>query len=300
MNINESASDRPSLPTVDGRQFGPVALRMIVGAQLRRLREARGITLDEASEAIRASHSKISRLELGRIGLRQRDVADLLTLYGVCDETERLRLLDLARQSNTAGWWQEYNDVLGAGVEHYLGLEQAAKIIRTYEAQFIPDLLRTAPYAHAVMRLDHTDVSETRIKRNLSLQRRRQQILYRPEPTKLWTVLDEAALRRRLGGRATMRHQLEHLIKISMLPHVTVQVMPFSAGQAAAGGAITMLRFPDQVLRDVIFLEQLTRAFPLEKEADVVQYLQVMDRLCLQAEPPELTPAILRKILQET
>ena len=299
MSIKKTVSDGSDRSVVDDWHVSPVALRMMVGAQLRRLREARGITLNEASDAIRASHSKISRMELGRTGFKQRDVTDLLTLYGA-DDDERLRLLNLAKQTNTVGWWHEYSDVLAAGVEHCLGLEQAAGIIRTYDAQFIPDLLRTATYARAVMRLDHTDVSSARIERRLSLLKRRQQILDRPEPVKLWVVLDEAALRRRLGGTATMRHQLEHLIQISKRPNITVQVMPFAAGQAAAGGSITMLRFSGQILRDVVYLEHLTSAFCLEKETDVVQYLQVMDHLCLQAEASDMTPAILHKILEET
>ena len=277
-----------------------MALRMVMGAQLRRLREARGITRYAAGEAIRASHSKISRLELGRTGFKQRDVADLLTLYGVNDEAERARWLELAKQTNTPGWWREYADLLPAGFEHYLGLEQAAGIIRGYEVQFIPDLLQTMRYAQAVMRLAAPFASSAEIQRRIRMQTMRQRILCRPQPPRLWVIIDEAALRRRLGGAATMRHQLRHLIQVAELPQVTIQVMPFSAGHAAVGGPITLLRFSEFELPDVVYLEQLTGALCLERPADVAQYQQVMDHLSVQAEPPSETLPILREIYHET
>ena len=136
---------------------GPTVLRIVLGSQLRRLREQRSITCEEAGEAIRASHSKISRMELGRVRFRQRDVADLLTLYGVDDEAEREAMLALADRANAPGWWHSYSDILPSWFEVYIGLEEAASRIRTYEVQFVPGLLQTEDYARAVTLLGHPD-----------------------------------------------------------------------------------------------------------------------------------------------
>ena len=191
--------------------YQPTALRIALGAQLRRLREASQITTDEAGQAIRATHSKISRLERGRSGAKQRDVADLLSLYGVTDETEREGLLTLARQANTPGWWQQYNDILPKWFELYVGLEKAASIIRTYEVQFVHGLLQTRDYARAVILIANAHARVEEIDRRVSLRMKRQQLLTQPDAPELWAVLDEASLRRPLGGRTVMRAQLEHL-----------------------------------------------------------------------------------------
>jgi transcriptional regulator with XRE-family HTH domain len=286
---------------LDYQQAGPTVVRMLVGAQLRQLREARGISREDAGYAIRASHSKISRLELGRTSFKVRDVADLLTLYGVTDEAERATLLALTEQANTPGWWQRYTDVVPGWFEAYLGLEQAASIIRTYEVQFVPGLLQTPDYARAVIQLGHPDASRTQIERRVSLRVSRAQILHRPDPSNLWAVIDEAALRRPIGSRETMRAQLEHLIYIAELPHVTVQVLPFSVGgHAAAGGPITILRFAETELPDVIYLEQLISALYLDKTDDTYRYGHLMNRLAIEAEQPAATQRLLRQILQET
>jgi transcriptional regulator with XRE-family HTH domain len=285
---------------LDYQQAGPTVVRMLVGAQLRKLREERGITREDAGYAIRASHSKISRLELGRTSFKERDVADLLALYGVTDEAERATLLALAEQANEPGWWQRYSEVVPAWFEGYLGLEQAASVIRTYEVQFVPGLLQTPDYARAVVQLGHPDASKTEIERRVSLRVSRAQILHRPEPSSLWAVIDEAALRRPIGDSATMRAQLEHLIHIAELPHVTVQVLPFSVGgHAAAGGPITILRFPQAELPDVIYLEQLISALYLDKPADTYRYGHLMNRLAIEAEQPATTQRLLRRILKD-
>ncbi|HEY7485242.1 MAG TPA: helix-turn-helix transcriptional regulator [Streptosporangiaceae bacterium] len=291
---------KPDALVPDDWPAGPMAVRMMVGAELRRLREARGITRVDAGEAIRASHSKISRLELGRTGLKQRDVADLLTLYGVNDETERGRWLALAKRTTAPGWWRDFTDIMVERFDHYLGLEEAAGVIRRYEVEFVPDLLQTMEYARAVFELGHDDVPPREMERRLLLLTRRQQVLRRSRPARLWAIVDEAALRRQIDCAATMRAQLEHLIQLAAVPHITIQVMPFTAGHAVVGGPITLLRFPARELPDVVFIEQLTSTLFLEKPADLVHYAQVMDRLGVQADPPKATVAILRKILAET
>jgi transcriptional regulator with XRE-family HTH domain len=270
---------------------------MLLGARLRRLRQTAGITRDNAGRAIRSSGSKISRLELGRTGFKQRDVSDLLTLYGVSDDdAERAILLGLARQANHAGWWHGYSDVLPAWFEPYLGLEQAASIIRSYEVAFIPGLLQTPEYARAVIRL-MDGVSEAEADQRVALRMQRQQLLHGPNPPRLWVVIDETALRRPIGGRTAMLEQVDHLIRMSRLTNVTVQVMPFSAGgHAAAGGQVTMLRFPEELLPDVVYQEQMDSAVYLNKPADTVHYWNMLNRVATEALPPDASVAKLRRL----
>jgi transcriptional regulator with XRE-family HTH domain len=276
---------------------GPTVLRIALGGQLRRLRESRGVSREAAGDAIRGSHAKISRLELGRVSFRERDISDLLTYYGVQDPQEREQFLTLARQANEPGWWHQYGDLLPSWFETYLGLEQAAAIVRTYEAQFVPGLLQTPDYARAVINLGHGHESAPEVDRRVALRTRRQDVLTRPEPATLWAVIDEAALRRPIGGNQVMRGQLEHLVRVAELPNVTVQVLPYSAGgHAAAGGPFSILRFPELDLPDIVYLEQLTSALYLDKRHDLDQYQAVMDKLSVQAVTPEGTPRLLREI----
>jgi transcriptional regulator with XRE-family HTH domain len=279
---------------------GPTAARMLMGGHLRRLRESAGVTREAAAELIRSSESKISRLELGRTGFKQRDVADLLTRYGVTDEGERQALLELARQANAPGWWQRYDDVVPSWFDPYIGLEQAASLIRNYAAAQIPDLLQTEEYARSALRLSHPEDDSARLDRRVALRMGRQRILHRPVPPKLWAVIDETALRRPIGGPTTMRLQLGYLIEVAELPHVSVQVLPFSTGgHPAAGGAITLLRFSEGELPDVVYLEQLSTALYLDKPSVVAPYWRVLNQLGLQAEQPTATTRILRRIRAE-
>jgi transcriptional regulator with XRE-family HTH domain len=263
---------------------GPTALRIALGAQLRRLREESHITVADAAEAIRATHSKISRLERGRSGAKQRDVADLLSLYGMTDEAQREELLALARQANTPGWWQPYNDVLPSWFELYLGLEKAASIIRLYEVQFVHGLLQTEDYARAIILIANAHASRDEIDRRVSVRMKRQQLLTQPDAPQVWAVLDEAALRRWPAGPEVMRAQLEHLLQVTELPNVTLQVVPFDVGpHAAAGGPFTILRFPEPDLPDMVYLEQLNSAVYLDHPDDVIDYVTVMDQLAVRA-----------------
>jgi len=279
---------------------GPTVRRILLGSQLRRLREARGIARDAAGYTIRASESKISRMELGRVSFKVRDVEDLLTLYQVKDEAERATLLALANAANLPGWWHRYGDVLADWFQPYLGLEEAASVVRTYEVQFVPGLLQTADYARAVVARGHVGAPAAEIDRRVSLRMARQQLLTRPDPPQLWAVLDEAALRRPIGGAEVMRAQLQALIDISKLDNVTVQVMPFrSGGHAAEGGAFTILRFPEPDLPDIVYLEHVTSAIYLDRRSDADAYLETMDRLCIESESPADTAYILAGIQQE-
>lgn len=279
---------------------GPTVLRIVLGTHLRRLREACGITREAAGDAIRGSHAKISRLELGRVGYKERDVADLLTLYGVHDEERRQEFLTLARHANNPGWWHKYSDVLPNWFETLLGMEEAASVIRTYEVQFIPGLLQTADYARAVALLGHSGAPEAEIERRVALRMQRQELLTRPHAPRLWAVIDEAALRRPLGGTDVMREQIDHLLKMAEQPNVTLQVAPFSiGGLAAAGGPVTILRFLEPDLPDIVYLEQLTSALYLDKRAEVETYMVVMDRLCAAADTNDRTAEFLHRLRRD-
>jgi len=273
--------------TPDDDEPGPTVLRIALGGQLRRLRESRGVSQEAASAAICGSHAKISRLELGRTGFKERDIRDLLTLYGVVDTGECEAFLDLARRANQPGWWHRYGDVLPGWFETYLGLEPAASAIRTYEAQLVPGLLQTADYARSVVSLGHQG-EET--DRRVAVRMRRQEILARFEPPSVWAVIDEAVLRRPVGGVAVLRGQLEHLIAVADPPNVIIQVLRYAAGgHAAAGGSFSILRFAESELPDIVYTEQLASALYLDKRQDLELYLAVMDTLSVQAESPERT-----------
>ena len=179
---------------------GPTVLRILLGSQLRKLREAKGISRDDAGYRIRASGSKISRMELGRVSFKERDVTDLLDLYGVDDPGERAALVDLARQANSPGWWHKYSDVLPDWFQVFVGLEEAASLIRTYEIQFVPGLLQTADYTRAVVQLGQRGAPRDEIEHRVNLRLERQRVLARRSPPRVWVVVDEAALRRPIGG----------------------------------------------------------------------------------------------------
>ncbi|MGH3267555.1 MAG: helix-turn-helix domain-containing protein [Trebonia sp.] len=279
------------------RSAGPTVQRLVLGGHLRRLREQAHITTEQSAGVIRGSHSKISRMEHGRVGFKERDIADLLTMYGVTDGDEREALLKLARESNTPGWWQGYADILPHWVEPYFGLEAAASFIRNYELQFVPGLLQTGDYALSLIRLGNAPTEED-VLRRAEARMSRQDILRRETPPRVWTVVDEGALRRPIGGAKVMRGQLKHLIDMCDHPAVTLQVLPFQvASHPALGGPFTILRFSEPDLRDVVYIEQLTSALYLDKPAEVDSYLEVMEQLCLQAEPTARTPQILRDAL---
>ncbi|WP_433023255.1 helix-turn-helix domain-containing protein [Kribbella sp. CA-294648] len=286
--------------TESGAQSGPTALRIILGGHLRRMREAAGITRSDAGYEIRSSESKVSRMELGRVGFKERDVGDLLTMYGLDDSEERERLLALAREANNPGWWHRFGDVLPSWFQSYLGLEAAAQLIRTYELQFVPGLLQTEEYVRAVVQLGRGQIPAEEIERRVSLRVNRQKILLQPTPVRLWAVVDESVLRRPIGGRKAMQIQLEHLIEASYMPNVTLQVMPFdSGGHAATGGAYSILRFPEQDLPDIVYIEHLTSALYLDKLEDLDQYTATMEALCVAAPPPSKTRDALAGILRD-
>ncbi len=274
---------------------GPTVLRILLGTQLRRLRESRGITAQEAARAIRGSESKISRIELGRNAVREVDIADLLSLYGITDTTEREQLLTLASQANQPGWWHRYQDILPGWFQAYIGLEESAESIRSYDAQFIPGLLQTEDYAATVIALGEFSLEETE---RLVYLRKERQRRFSSGGLRLWAIIDEAALRRPVGSISLMRDQLEHLLDSSDMPGFTLQVAPLPAG-GYAPGSFCILRFAVPDLPDVVYLEQLTSAMYLDKPSDVDRYVTAMDKLSAASAPPGQSRQIIRAMLED-
>jgi transcriptional regulator with XRE-family HTH domain len=282
------------------RGGGPTVRRMLVGARLRRLRADKGITREQAAQAIRASEWKIHRLENGQVGFKERDIVDLLALYGVDDPVEVVEFVLLAREANTPGWWHHYGDLLPQWFRAYVDLESAARLIRTYEGQLVPGLLQTEDYMRALLGGAQLDDAPEEAERRVALRLGRQAQLEREHAPRLWAVVDEAALRRPVGGPKVMRAQLERLIDAAEQPNVTLQVLPFGAGaHPAMVGAFSVLRFPDQELPDIVYVEHLTSALYLSKQEDVDQYLHVMESICVRSAPPDRTVEIVGGVLDE-
>jgi Domain of unknown function (DUF5753)/Helix-turn-helix domain len=283
---------------VDG---GATVRRMLVGAQLRRLRAERGISREQAGAAIRASEWKIHRLENGQVRFKDRDITDLLALYKVADPKRVEALVALAREANQPSWWSRYSDLLPPWVRAYIDLESAAILIRTYESQLVPGLLQTEDYMRAVIAGAHLGDAAEDLERRVALRVGRQALLERTDGFRLWAVVDEAALRRPVGGPKVARAQLERLIEASTWPTVTLQVLPLDAsGYAAMVGAFSILRFPEPDLPDVVYVEHLTNALYLNKPSEVDAYMAVMHRLEIVSVPPRRTGEILTRILKQT
>ncbi|WP_034267996.1 helix-turn-helix domain-containing protein [Haloechinothrix halophila] len=273
----------------------PTARRMVLGAQLRRMREEAGISRADAGFHIRGSESKISRMELGRVGFKDRDVADLMTLYGRSDPEEREEYLQMVRDSNTPGWWYRYHDLLPAWFTNYVGLEESASRIQTFELQFVPGLLQTEDYARAVATKGRPEYHADATERRIALRMRRQKILSKPNAPRLWAFIDEAVLHRPVGGPAVLKDQLDALIEWTKMPHIAVQVLPYSRSNHGAEGAFSVLRFAEPELPDIVYVEYLTGAVYLDKQDDLEPYARAIDQLAVDAETPDQSRALLEK-----
>lgn len=281
-------------PGSAGEGRGPLAVRITLGRRLREMREYRRVTREAAGDAIRGSAAKISRLELGRVGFKERDVSDLLRLYGAAED-EAAQLLKMVRTANQPPWWRAYGDLLPPWFETFLGLEQAATMIRSFECQFVPGLLQTEDYAREITRLGYDDPRE--IDRRVELRMRRQGILDAPDAPVVWAVIDESVLSQFAHRPEMGRAQIEHLLTLSERPTVQLQVAGFAQGwHAAAGGAFSILRFASDAVADVVYLEQLTTSLFLDKRSDVEYYMQIMNRVSAQVHTPEATRDVLVRL----
>lgn len=280
----------------------PSVLRMILGRQLEELRTRAGMTFEQAGEAIGVSHSTIRRLEAAKVArLRLPDVEKLLQVYGVTDQQEIDTFLSSAREANKRGWWHTYRDVLPDWFAAYLSLEQAALQIRAYEAEFVHGLLQTEAYARALLSAGNPHAASEDTERRVALRMRRQELLTRPKPPRVWIVMDETVLRWPVGGSAVMREQVDHLIEVNRLPNVTLQIMPFANGPhpAMRAGAFHLFRFRAPELPDIVYLSGLVGAVYLDKSDDVVVYREALDRLGAQSAPARKTEALLGALRKE-
>jgi transcriptional regulator with XRE-family HTH domain len=260
----------------------PTVRRRRLGQELRRLRELKGMTAEEVAERLLVSQSKISRLENGRRSISQRDVRDLCGVYEVEDQRVVDSLMQMAKDSRQQGWWHAFGDV---PYSVYIGLETDAASLRVYDPQVVPGLLQTRPYAEALIAGALPETMPGDIDKRVQVRMRRQERISAPEsPLRLWTVLDEAALRRVVGNRSLMREQLEYLVEQSQLPHVTVQVIPFDLGaHPGLNGQYAILEFPDASDSSVVYIEGVTSDLYLEKPADVQKYSVMYEHLRAQA-----------------
>jgi transcriptional regulator with XRE-family HTH domain len=277
------------------QNIGPTARRMILGSQLRRLREEAGITRQQAGYNIRGSESKISRLELGRVGFKERDVTDLLTMYGVDDPTERRSFLDMVKQSNEPGWWRRFGDTMPNWFTDLVGLEEAAARIQIWEPIYVSGLLQIEPYARAIFSHGRPEMADERVDQLVALRMRRQKMFSRPDAPRVWMVLDESVLHRPIGGPKVLKQQIEFLLEMSALPHVSIQVLPYASSGLSAEHAFSLLRFGEPELPNIAYVEYLTGAHYIEKREEIEKYSRALDMLAVDAETPERSRAMLGK-----
>ncbi len=259
----------------------PTMRRRRLARELARLREDRGMTIREAATALEWDPSKLSRVEGLQRGIIVRDVRRLLNLYQVSDETQREALFELARQAKQRGWWQAYADVMPSEYANLIGLEAEAAEIRTYQPELIHGLLQTEDYARAVIRSGRPGDTADEVDRRVEIRMTRQQILDRQDPPRLRVVLNEAAVRRMVGGPAVMRAQLAALTAERDRSNVTIQVLPFTAGEhpAMASGPFVLLEFPQAADPGVVTAENLTGSLSLDAADDFRQYARTFDFL---------------------
>ncbi|HVK23469.1 MAG TPA: helix-turn-helix transcriptional regulator [Actinokineospora sp.] len=279
----------------DGQSTGPTARRIVLGSQLRKLREKSEVSRGDAGYAIRGSESKISRMELGRVGFKERDVEDLLTMYGVTDPTEREQFLSLVKQSNEPGWWHRYSDLMPTWFTDFVGLEESASRIQTCELQFVPGLLQTEEYTRVLASHGRPERASDETERRVTLRMSRQKVLHRTDAPKLWAVIDESVLYRPIGGPRVLRDQIDHLLEVTRLPNITLQVVPYALSGYAAETSFTMLRFTEAELPDLVYVEHLGGAVYLDRREEIEKYSRVVDRLAVDAETPNRSRQILAK-----
>jgi hypothetical protein len=205
----------------------------------------------------------------------------------------------MVAHANEPGWWRRYNDVMPNWFQDFVGLEESAARIQTYEVQFIPGLLQIDAYARAIATRGRPDFTPPDAERRIALRLRRQRILTGIKPPKLWAVIDETVLHRPIGGRRVLRMQLEHLLEYSALPNITLQIVPLHLSGYAAEGPFTVLRFAEAELPDIVYVEHLAGAIYLDNLRDIEMYSRALDRLMVDAETPDRSRQMLMKALSE-
>ena len=275
--------------------INPTVRRRRLGAKLRELREERKLTAEDVAQQLLVSQSKISRLENGRRAISQRDVRDLCRVYSVTDEKLIDALMTMARESRQRGWWHAFGDV---PYSVYIGLEANAVSARNYESLFVPGMLQTREYAAAVIQGIQPEALPEQNEKRIEVRMRRQEAMHDPDkPLRMWAVLDEAVLHREVGGPQVMREQLEHLIALSHLAHITVQVLPYSIGaHPGMSGTFSILEFEDEADATIVYLEGVTSDLYLEKDTDVKTYSTLYEHLRAMALGPDQTRELIDRV----
>ncbi|WP_327288970.1 helix-turn-helix domain-containing protein [Streptomyces sp. NBC_01198] len=276
----------------------PTVLRMILGRRLQEMRQGAGASLEDAAKALRVTTLTIRRLEKAEVALKPLYAEKLLETYGA-GRQEIDEFVDLAEQANKPGWWHPYRDAIPSWFTAYVSLETGAKTLRTYEPHYVTGLLQTPDYARAVLRGGLPNGSEEELARRVELRLRRQSLLERENAPTLWVVMDEAVLHRVVGGPHVMREQLERLLEVSELAHVSVDIVPFAAGaHVGACAPFTYFRFEEPELPDVVYSELLSASVYLDQRADVVSHLEAHSRMALLTSSED-SKALLNRMRKE-
>ncbi|MFK3982641.1 helix-turn-helix domain-containing protein [Micromonospora sp. NPDC050397] len=274
----------------------PTIRRRRLGAELRRLREAAGVTIEVVAERLECSQSKISRIETGHTTATVRDVRDMITIYGIVG-AESEDLLQIAREARQKGWWASYSTVLTSA---YVGFEAAAGSIRAYEQQVVPGLLQTEDYAKAMIRSARPDITAEEVEQRVRVRLSRQSLLSQDDPIDVWVVLDETVVSRPVGGDEVMRGQLKRLVEAADQPNVTIQILPFDVGaHAGMDGTFTILDFPEPGDPPVVYAENATGGLFLEKVEELQKYAFIFDHIRAAAIRPEDSVALIASLAEE-
>ncbi|MGW3942289.1 helix-turn-helix domain-containing protein [Streptomyces phaeochromogenes] len=276
----------------------PTVLRMILGKRLQELRQGAGVSLDDAARALHVKPLTIRRLEKAEVALKTLYVEKLLQTYGAAQQ-EVDEFVTLAERANEPGWWHAYRDVVPDWFSAYVSLETGAKTLRTYEPHYVTGLLQTYNYARAVLRGGFPNGSDEDLARRVDLRLRRQSLLERPDAPTLWVVMEETVLHRMVGGAEVMREQIERLLEVSELEHVSVDVVPFTAGaHIGACAPFTYFRFEERELPDIVYSEILSASVYLDQRSDVAGHLEAHNRMSLLTSSAD-SKALLNRMRKE-
>jgi transcriptional regulator with XRE-family HTH domain len=271
---------------------------MILGRRLQQRRQDAGLSLEQAAKALRVTPLTVRRLEKAEVALKPLYVEKLLQTYGAAQQ-EVDEFVDLAEKANEPGWWHAYRDVVPSWFSAFVSLESDATVLRTYEPHYVSGLLQTPEYARAVMRGGFPNSDDTELSRRVDMRLRRQSLLEKPQAPTLWAVLEEAVLHRVVGGAEIMRGQIDRLLEAMELPHVSVDIVPFSAGaHVGACAPFTYFRFAEPELPDIVYSEILSASVYLDQRADVVAHLEAHNRMALLTSSAE-SKALLNRMRKE-
>ncbi|WP_405875696.1 MULTISPECIES: helix-turn-helix domain-containing protein [unclassified Streptomyces] len=285
-------------PGAGNSSSAPTVLRMILGRRLQERRQDAGASLEDAARALRVKSLTIRRLEKAEVSLKPLYVEKLLETYGA-DRQEIDEFVDLAERANEPGWWHMYRDALPSWFSGYVSLETGATTLRTYEPHYVTGLLQTPRYARAVLRGGLPNGSEEDLQRRVDLRLRRQGLLERSDAPTLWVVMEEAVLHRVVGGSEVMREQIDRLLEVSELEHVSVDVVPFTAGaHVGACAPFTYFRFEEPELPDIVYSEILSGAMYLDQRSDVAAHLEAHNRMSLLTSDAD-SKALLNRMRKE-